>query len=169
MALPLVMIKKRPRRSVELTYHSPFGPVYYESPSISHHREGAEIDFLLFNIPDASCVVYGVGIKHNQSDCQSDRGFIGHPFIQAIFFTVLDIFKFIFDKFKRRGFGKVMDGKNASKRPLKPHLLTIFRQYIFLQESFVRSLLHVNQIRGFHNLINLPETSSYTSSDTISS
>ena len=122
---------------MQLTHHHAFGTVDHERAPVGHHGQSSEVDFLFLDVSYAFGSVLHIRVEYDQPYGEFERCLECHPFVEAIVFIILHIFKCVFDKFQRRGAGEIVNRKYTSERPLQTNLFPIFQRDVFLQKTLV--------------------------------
>ena len=76
MGFALVMVKKHPRRAMQLADDHPFGSVNDEGSLLGHQRYRAKVNFLFFYVPDIGNTGLGIDIIDHQSGSYPNRNFV---------------------------------------------------------------------------------------------
>src|ERR1035437_214982 len=91
VALRLHLLEKHARRAVQLADDHALGAVDDERAVIRHQRNLTEEHFLLFDVPDALLLGFGILGIHGQPDGDLERRRIGHAALLALLHVVLEL------------------------------------------------------------------------------
>src|ERR1017187_1769857 len=91
VALRLHLLEKHARRTVQLADNHALGAVDDERAVVGHQRNFAEEHFLLFDVPDALFLGFGILGIHGQPDGDLEGRRIGHAALLALLHVVLEL------------------------------------------------------------------------------
>ncbi len=152
-----VMINEQAGGAVQLAHHHPLGAIDDEGAVLGHHRQGAEIDLLLFDIPDG----LGLGVRTQIMDHQAHPylhgHFKGHAPLLALVHVVLGISQSVLHELQGAHATEIPDGKDALEDSLEAVIRARLRFHVFLQETMVGLFLHLDEIRNVHHPLDLAE------------
>ena len=155
--LGLVMVNEQTRGAVQLAHHHPLGAIDNEGAVLGHHRQGAEIDLLLLDVPDGLGFGVRPQIVNHQAHPYLHGHFKGHAPLLAFVHVVLGISQPVLHELQGAHAGKIPNGKDALEYPLEAVVRARSRFHIFLQETMVGLFLHLDEIRNVHHPLDLAE------------
>ena len=155
MDLGPVMVDEQARRPVQLAHHHPLGAVDDERAVLGHQGQGAEIDLLLLDVPDGLGLHFRPGLVNHQADSNLHGDFEGHAPLLALVHVVLGVPQAVFHELQGTGAAEVLNRENTLEDAVEAIFRARLRRQVFLQETAIGLLLHLNEIGDVHNPLDL--------------
>ena len=152
-----VVVDEQTRGAVQLAHHHPLGAVDDKGAVFRHQGQGAEIDLLLLDVPNGLGLGFRAHLVDHQAHPDLHGDFKGHAPLLAFVHVVLGVRQAVLHELQGTGAGEIPDGKDAFKDPLEPEVQAGRGFHVFLQETVVGLLLHLNEIGDVHYPFNLAE------------
>ena len=149
-------------RALQLVDNDPFRAVDDKHAILSHERQGAKKDLLLFDVTDRPGAGLGIDVKADQPHRDFDRGLEGHPPFNAFGDGILWFPKRVANEFKGTETIEIGDREDGMKDTLQPMFLALIRRRVLLQKVLVRFPLHGNEMWRFDDLARLGKTLTYS-------
>ena len=137
MGLALVVVKENTWRTVQLAHHHPFSAIDNKGTIVGHQRYGAEINLLLFNIPNVLSATFLVHIVDHEPHCDLDWRFIRHPPLQTLIHIILGSANAVANKLERSSPTKISNGEDPLKNALQTFVDAFIRIHFLLQKPFI--------------------------------
>ena len=158
MGFSFIMVEKDSRRAMQLTNHHPLGAIDDEGAVICHQRYGAEVNLLLFDIPN----VFGTGIfihiVNDEPHRYLDGCLISHSALQTLLDIIFDTPNGVTDKLQGGCTAEVADREDSFEDSLQSLVDPFVRINLLLQKPFVGLSLHFDEIWDFNYFLYLAET-----------
>ncbi len=151
MGLPLIVAEKDAGRALELIHHHPLGAVDHKGACLRHQGDGAEVDLLLFYIPDGLDAALLVEIVGKEPHHYLDRGLVGGSPGDTLLDGELGLAYAVAYELQGRGPRKIAYGKDAVEGGLDPMILPGLGVGLPLEAGGVGLLLEGDEIGNVQN------------------
>ena len=151
------MVEEHARRAVHLRDDDALGAVDDEGAVRRHEWHVAHVDVLLLDVLDGLRLRLRIDVEHDQSQRHLERGGVGHAALAALVEVIFRFLVFVLDEFEMRRVGEVLDRKHRLEHRLQALVGTGALRRIPQEELVVRRLLHLDQVRHFADLLDVPE------------
>ncbi len=143
----LVVVEKHTSGTMQLRYDNALGTVDDESAGLGHQRNFAEVDVLLFHVPDRFDPGFLINVPNDQADHDFQGSREAHATLPALVDGILRFFEGIADELDRRRLLEVLNRKDRPEHPFQTRVLALVRVDFHLQKLAVAVALNFDQIR----------------------
>ncbi len=155
--LALVVVEEDARAAVHLAHDHALGTVDDERAVVRHQRHVAHVDGLFLDVADRARACVLVEVPDDQAQDHLQRGREGQAALDALLDVVFRLLELVGDELEPAAPGEVIDREDGGEHLLQPGIGAAVRRRVHLQERFVGSALHVDEIGHRHHFGDAPE------------
>ncbi len=155
VGLAAIMIEQHARRTVHLADDHAFGAVDDKGAVLGHERHVAHVDVLLLDIEHGAGFGFIVHFEHDQPQRHLHRRSIGDAALAAFGGVELRRLQFVMHEIKLGRAGEIANREHRTQRLFEAR--DIADRRIRTQELLVALALHLDQVRHFHDFVDVAE------------